>query len=218
MKVLFSVLILFLAHIVKAQYFEGTLTNVVEMELGEILKGTKSSEAELMEQLKNNGWSDTIKVYYKGANYASISNNTYLQKTIYRADSNKRYAIWRDSCIVINEAIDIEQHYSGKAPKISKIDTTVDINGKTCSLVRVKWSNSYIDYFYEENTYPVNASLFSKSKADGWAAYLKIAKVLPIRIVKVSREMIVTSTVVSSKAHKVDAAIFIVPKLEELPT
>lgn len=215
MKALLSFLALFLALTTSAQNFEGTLTYSIELSLGETLKDMGITKAFLKEKMINDSiWADTIRTTYKGGNYINIPNTIFPTKTIYRADSNKIFTFSESTCLVGDAAIDLEESLTKKAPKVFKRDTVVEIDGKKCSVVRVQWKTGYTDYYYAENTYPMDAALYSKHKYDGWGAYLEIAKTLPLRITKSALGTITTLTLVSSEAKDVDIALFNIPELE----
>jgi hypothetical protein len=216
MKALFSFFILLLTLTASAQNFEGTLTFSVEVELGDLFAKMGMSKETLKEEMVKDGtWVDTIRTTYKEGNYINIPNMAAPSKTIYKADSNYIYTFSSDIWLVTDAAIDLEESLTKKAPKVFKRDTVVEVNGKKCSVVRVQWKAGYTDYYYAENTYPMDATLYSKHKYDGWAAYLAIAKALPIRITKSVIGTTTILTLVSSEEKKVDSSIFNIPELEE---
>lgn len=219
MKRILLLLIFFSTQLLFAQSFEGKLTYIVDFEVSEKMAKMGLSKQMLRDKMKEDGsWSDTIKVFYKQGNYYTLLKTKPKTWNIYKADVNKIYSMQdgdaSDICSVTNASIDLESTITGKMPIISKVDTTVNVNGTPCSLVLVKWKSGTYRYYYNTTKLNVNPDLFSKHVYDGWAEFLKISNALPMKIEKsVGGMMTVTMALSSFKAEAVDEALFLIPKL-----
>lgn len=212
-------IIFFTSRLSYGQSFEGTLTYVSDFEVSEKLVKMDMTKQKLLEKMKQDGsWSDTIRTSYKRGNYYTLLNSKQKSWAIYIADSNKIYSMQEgeasDICTVTDASIDLEFAITGKMPTIQKLDTTVDVNGVPCNIVRVRWKSGTHDYYYNSTKLIVNPLLFEKHIYDGWADFLKISKSLPIRIVKSTNGMItITMTLVSEKKEIIEDKLFSIPTL-----
>ena len=219
MRQLLLTIILLTTLLTFGQSYEGTLTYVTDIEVSEKLVKMGMTKQILLDKMKNEGsWSDTIRTSYKQGNYYTLLNNNPKSWAIFRADSNKIYSLQdgeaSDICTVTDASIDLEFTMTGKMPTVDKLDTTVNIDGVSCSIVRVKWKSGTYDYYYNQTEFKVDGSLYAKHINDGWAEFLKISNALPRRIVKsVNGMMTITMTLTNSKNEVVDEKLFIFPKL-----
>ena len=219
MRQLLLIIILLTTLLTFGQSYEGTLTYVTDIEVSEKLVKMGMTKQILLDKMKNEGsWSDTIRTSYKQGNYYTLLNNNPKSWAIFRADSNKIYSLQdgeaSDICTVTDASIDLEFTMTGEMPKVDKLDTTVNIDGVSCSIVRVKWKSGTYDYYYNQTELKVDGSLYAKHTTDGWAEFLKISNALPRRIVKsVNGMMTITMTLTKSKPEVVDEKLFIIPKL-----
>lgn len=219
MRQILTTIMLFTTLLSFGQTYEGTLTYIVDLEVSEKLINMGMTKQILLDKMKSEGsWSDTIRTSYKQGNYYTLLNNNPKSWSIYKADSNKIYSMQdgeaSDLCTVTDASIDLEFTMTGKMPIVEKLDTTVMVDGVSCSIVRVKWKSGIYDYYYNQNKLTIDPSLFSKHTYDGWAEFLKISKALPLKIVKTTNGMMtITMTLISSKAEVIDEKLFSIPKL-----
>ena len=200
-----------------SQNFEGTLSYSVKMEVSEKMQKYGVTKEILIEKMRKEGtWADTIFISYKNGNYIQQMGINKFAWSVYSVDSNKLYSFQKgsDICTVINTSIDLEEEMFGTPPKISLLDTSVVINDLECSIVRVKWKSGYYDYYFNTLKNPISPEFYKLYKYDGWYEYLKIAKSLPIRIVKSNKGMMtITMTLVNTSLHNVNDDLFKIPKL-----
>lgn len=219
MRQILTTIILFTNLISFGQSYEGTLTYVTDFEVSEKLVKMGMTKQMLLDKMKNEGsWSDTIMTSYKKGNYYTLLNTNPKSWSIYKADDNKIYSMQEgeasDICTVTDASIDLEFTMTGKMPTVEKLDTTVIVDGVSCSIVRVKWKSGTSDYYYNQTKLTVDAALFSKHIYDGWADFLKISNSLPLKIVKETNGMMtITMTLVSTKTEVINEKLFSTPVL-----
>ncbi len=206
-----------------AQSFEGTLQYTTDVEVAEGMKKYGMTKETLIEKMKKEGtYADTVTVSYKGGNYYMVSNTTPRSWAIYTAATHKIHELQAgeaaDICTVTDASMDSEFAMTGKMPTVTKLDTTVTLDGATCNIVRVKWKGGPYAYWYDPARLTVDPALFSTHVYDGWAEFLKISHALPVRIVKTTKGMMtVTRTLVSVKQEPVADSLFALPKLVPAP-
>jgi hypothetical protein len=205
----------------KGQSFEGTITYTCDLQVSESMEKVGITTLEMKERMIRDGkWSDTITTTYKEGNYFSRAvNRSPVNYAIYRSSDNAIYTFEETSgsefCTAQDASRDLDAELTGKAPTVTRLDTIAYVNSIECNIVRVKWNaKSYYDYYYKPGYLPVTAALFSKHIYDGWAAYLKIAGALPIKIVKKSMGMTATLTMNSVHQAPVDDTQFSIPQLK----
>jgi hypothetical protein len=219
MKKTLTIIILLWTGLVYGQSFEGTLSYVSDFELAENMKKMGMTKEILVDKMKQDGsYSDTIKISYKQGNYYTLTKNNPKSWSVYKAETNKIYAMQdgdaADICTVTDASIDLEFTMTGKMPPVQKLDTIVIIDGVSCSIVSVKWKSGTYDYYYDPTKLKVDPALFSKHTYDGWADFLKISKALPLKIVKTTKGMMsVTMTLVTTRTEVIDEKLFLIPKL-----
>jgi hypothetical protein len=217
-KIIILLLIsLFAFRPVFSQSFEGTLTYSVELEVSEKMQKFGMTKEVLIERMRNEGsWSDSILITYKDAKYFQQMGDNKVAWSVYLPDSNKLFSFQKDVdiCTVLNTGIDLEEEMSGNSPEVILLDTSILVSGIKCEIVRVKWKAGYYDYYFNRGTNPINPEFYKNHKYDGWYEYLKIAKSLPIRIVKSTKGMMtVTMSLVDTKLQDVDDSLFVLPNL-----
>lgn len=219
MKKIVLIVLLLWAGFAHSQSFEGTITYVLDFEVSEKFKKMGVTKEMLIEKMKAEGsYSDTIKTSYKQGDYYTLLNANPKSWQIYKASTNKIYAMQdgedADICKVIDASVDLEFTMTGKMPVIQKLDTTANVNGNPCSIVRVKWQSGTYDYYYDSRHLKVDLTLFAQHTYDGWAEYLKISRALPVKIVKtVNGLMTATQTMTSARVKAVDESLFVIPTL-----
>ena len=219
MKLLLSTILILSFQFSNGQSFEGTLIYASDIEVAEDMKKLGLTKEMLINKLQeNDSYSDTIIISYKEGNYYTLLNNNPKSWLVYKAETNKIYAMQdeniSDICTVTDASIDLEFTMTGKKPVIEKLDTTVIIDGEVCNIVRVQWKSGTYDYYYNSKKLIVNPILFEEHIYDGWADFLKISKSLPVKIVKTTKGMMeVTMTLVASKSETIDEHLFSIPKL-----
>jgi hypothetical protein len=214
-------LILFLSTFFStAQSFEGVVVYKTSFDYHpseKMIKMGITKELLAKKMKEDDSWSDSAKTIYKGGNYITYTNFNRPTYSIYRAAENKLYSFsdgaTSDVCMVTDASIDTEYKLTRSNPIITKLDTTIDINGLSCSIVRVKWRSGTCDYYFHAGTLTVDATLFEKHVYDGWASYLKIAHALPVRIVKSTGMTTIIFTLSRQRAEPVDDMIFGIPTL-----
>ncbi|SHH21518.1 hypothetical protein SAMN04488109_3201 [Chryseolinea serpens] len=220
---LLTLLLLCTTLLSQAQSFEGTLVYKADYEVtvSEKMKASGITAEKIIDRMKSDGsYIDTVKSTYKKGNYRSEMNSHPSTWVIYRNDANKLYTFQdgeaKDICTVTDMSIDLEFQLTGKKPVITKLDTTVNVGGTPCEVVRVKWQSGSYDYYFNKTKNAIDPTLYAKHVYDGWADYLSIAKALPIKIVKrVGKLSVITLTLVAQKTGPVDDALFKIPKLAE---
>ncbi len=208
---------LFTSTLLSAQSFEGTLTYKMDFEVSEKIAKMGMNKEMLLKKMKEEGsWSDTLKMYYKGGNYYGLISNNPKSWSFYNAATNKIYAMVENSdiCTVTDASMDTEQEMTGALPIITKLDTTVVVNGINCSIVRIKWKSGTTDNYYNSSKLIADPALYANHKFEGWEDYLKISHALPLKIVRgLAGMMVVTITLVSEKAEPISDKLFVVPVL-----
>lgn len=219
MTKIFTTIILLWTGLLYGQSFEGTLYYVSDFELAENMKKMGMTKEILLDKMIQEGtYSDTIAISYKQGNYFTVTNNNPKSWSIYNAEANKIYAMQdgeaADICTVTDASIDLEFTYTGVMPAIQLLNTRVNIDGISCSIVSVKWKSGTYDYYFDPTKLLVDPELFSKHTYDGWADFLKISKALPVKIVKTTEGiMSITMTLVAIKSEVIDEKLFLIPKL-----
>jgi TonB family protein len=219
MKYTFILYLLFSSLLTLGQSFEGTLTYSVSLEVDEKMLKHGLTRESLIKNMKVEGtWSDTIWISYKQGNYYKTSNSVPKSWSIYVAEKNNIYTLHEEEesvfCEVMDASIDTEFAATGKMPLVMKLDTTAIVGVDTCSIVRVKWSTGTFDYYYNQNKFEVDATLFSNHIYDGWAEYLKISQALPVKIVGGAKGLMTVSlTLVDSNSGQLDDELFKTPDL-----
>jgi len=217
----FFLFILCCQGLAKAQNFEGILTYSSQMEVSEKMKKMGMTTEQLMEQMKKEGtYADTIKTSYKDGNYFTELKALKMYWSIYRADSNKIFTFnfGSDICTVMDASKEMETVVTGAPPKIIPLDSTVNILGHVCKIVRIKYHAGQYDYCYDPSFLKMSPDLFSKDSYDGFGSFMKISGALPMRIVKsVGGMMSTTFTLTEAHEGKISNDLFHIPTLGKDP-
>lgn len=154
--------------------------------------------------------------FIKGGNYKSVVNGTSIEFLLYLAEANKLYTKMPGSDVLL----------WGDASKNSdEILTTVvnknavTILGFVCDEV-VFTCKSGIQKYYYHSAFNVDAVLFAGHKAANWAAFLSVAKALPLKMILENDQFVFESTAIRYKQERIADSVFILPvavKMMESP-
>jgi hypothetical protein len=219
MKKLITVLLLFIINFCLGQSFEGVLTYKVDFEVSDKMKKMGITKEVLVDKMNKEGsWSDTIKISYRQGDYFAMMSTIPKSWMIYSAKTNKIYTLQEgeasDICAVTDASIDLEFEMTGKRPVITKLTNSAEVNGVTCEIVSVKWQSGTYQYFYNPADLIVDPALFEKHIYDGWAEFLKIAKALPVQIIKETPMGSATLILVHKESKVIDKNLFDIPELK----
>ncbi len=221
MKLFTTILFALLTNLIIGQSFEGTLvykTNY-HFSISDKMAQMGLNEEKMVDQLKKSGaWTDSIKTQYKQGDYITYTNFKPQSWSVYVQKTNKLYSFQKgdasDICTVTDVSKDLEFQMFGSYPVVKKLDTIVDVNGRRCEVVRVKWKMGTYDYYYDSTFLKVDHTLYENHKLDGWADFLKISHALPIKIVKTVKGLSeVTLTLIKHTEETIDPKLFIIPEL-----
>ncbi len=201
--------------------FQGTLIYSQDIVVPQKFVDMGTTREKLMTMMKQEGlWADTVTIMYDGAgNYRLSMNNNQKVYKIYLADSNKIYTFVQTpemvQCI-IQEAV--EYDINTQSPVLSKmlpVDTTVTINGATCTTIRMGSTQSTVDYYYDSTQLKVNPALYSRHRIEGFADYFMKARSLPLGMRRRNGGIELVQTLTKVKPGAVREELFRIPALEE---
>lgn len=154
--------------------------------------------------------------YIKGGKYKSIVNGTSLEYLLYLPEANKLYTKMPGSDVLL----------WGDASKNSDeiISTVVNKNADTilgfvCDEVILTCKSGVQKYYYH-STFSVDAVLYTAHKAANWAAFLSVAKALPLKMILENEQFVFESTAIRYKQEPIADTVFILPadaKMMESP-
>jgi len=214
-----TILLLTITTALSAQNFEGTLTYSVDFKISQKMLDMGMTKEMLKSKMQSDGsWADTIKISYKEGFYKQLNLSSDNSWVIYRPDSNKLYTFQggeaSDICTVNDASIDLEQKMIGKMPSVSLLDTIVKFKEYQLKMVEVKWKSGTYFYLFDEKYFQTNPELYKGHIYDGYYEFLKIAKSLPIMIIKETGGMMtITMSLVKSNESKLTESLFKIPEL-----
>jgi len=202
-----------------AKSFQGMITYVQSLDVSGPFKKMGITKEMLMEEMKKKEgtWFDTVRVYYRGGNYASFANNESQTTKIYDASENMFYnfhASGSDVCSV-QEAVDLDLNGAPDKPTVTVLDSVATIMGLTCKIVRINWKLSQYEYYYNDTQAKVSPELFSRHSSEGLAEFVRMTGSLPLQIVRSTMGVMVVHTATHVTSSAVDSQVFTVPELVE---
>lgn len=218
--ILLPALLLVAGHFCDAQKFEGILKYKVEYELKDDLS-TKLpfTKDELIDKMKADGdFFDTLQVLLKGGDYIKFDNSEFNRKVLYLSSENKIYNSEKSSKLVIVTSASATSTLSIeiKEPEIIQIDSTYEIFGRSCQIVRLKWEFGTEDYYYDPTFLNVDSNLFSQHKFEFLDLILAKTNSYPVRIVKSLNNFIsVSLTLVEHIPQSLSDEQFALPDLRK---
>jgi hypothetical protein len=153
---------------------------------------------------------------FKGGNYRSSSNGTFLQWQLYVQSDNKLYSkfsnspsvLWNDGAVNPDSVIKTELNKN-----------VIEIQGYKCDEL-ILTCKSGIQKYYFSSKLQVDPKLFEKHKFGNWYDYVSKAKALPLKMMIDNPQFSLESIATNIQPQKVDDQIFKLPadtKLEKSP-
>jgi len=153
---------------------------------------------------------------FKGGNYRSVSNGTFLQWQLYLRKDNKLYTkfsnsssiLWNDGAVNPDSVLKTELNKE-----------VVDILGYTCDEL-ILTCKSGVQKYYFNSKLQIDPKLFENHKFGNWYDYLLQSKAVPLKMIIDNAQFSVVSTATNIQSGKIDDQIFGLPadaKLEKSP-
>lgn len=189
MKNTIAIILFIITTVSQSQDFEGDLTYFVDFQVSQKMIDKGVNKEILKGQMESEGvWADTIKSSYKAGFYQQLNLSKDKTWVIYRPDVKQLYTFQdgedSDLCIITDASIDLEYQKTGEMPKVVLLDTLVKYQNYRLEVVQVTWKSGIYYYYFDKNHLRVNPEDFKGHIYDGFYAFLKLSKSLPIRIVK----------------------------------
>jgi hypothetical protein len=135
--------------------------------------------------------------------------------SLYKAQNLMIYGFGEEYVTGVDVTIDLEEKL-GYKPQVELLPDTVQIGDTKCQVVKVKWRTGEYKYYFNKDLLKINASLYKGYEYDQWYSFLLISGSLPIRIDKITYNIIeVTFNLESYSNYDVDEDMFQLPKLKE---
>jgi hypothetical protein len=153
---------------------------------------------------------------FKGGNYRSVSNGTFLQWQLYVQKDNKLYTkfsnspsvLWNDGAVnpdsILNAVLNKE---------------VVDILGYKCDEL-IFTCKSGVQKYYFNSKLQIDPKLFENHKFGNWYQYLLQSKAVPLKMLIDNVQFSVVSLATNIQPQKIDDQFFTLPadaKLEKSP-
>lgn len=153
---------------------------------------------------------------FKGGNYRSVSNGTFLQWQLYLQKDNKLYTkfsnspsiLWNDGALNPDSVLKTELNKE-----------VVDILGYKCDEL-VLTCTSGVQKYYFNSALKVDPKLFENHKFGNWHQYLSQSKALPLKMMIDNVQFSLVSVATAVQPQKIDDQFFSLPadaKLEKSP-
>ena len=219
-KTLFAILTLLISSTAFGQSFEGKLTYKVEFDIKtQKMGGFEIKKEQVIEKMKSEGeYFDTIVVTIKDGNYIKEINSSSKKKIIYKSELNKIFTLQNNfEYVVITDASKYNSmNIKTEEPKINKNDSTVNVNGNECQLLKLSWGKLGEEYyFFNSNVAKVNPVLFRNHNYEYFNEILKVTNSYPLQIVKTINNFIsIKMILVAISEEKVSDSVFKLPELE----
>lgn len=178
-----------------AQTFEG----LIKYNNNYQIKMTKQDSEQL------NTLMGTKQVYvFKGDNYKSVYNGTFIKMQIYKGDENKNYTLTGK-----NDTLYWEDYSQNKDLALSyEIKVNQDtILGIVCNVIIIQSTLSKT-YYYYNSQYSINSELFKKHNYGNWYYIISKTNALPLKIIYETEKYILTSIATEIKTIKLDDKVF----------
>lgn len=201
-----------------ASSFQGIITYVQDIKLSASFEKMGLTKKMMIDEMNKEGaWFDTLRVTYRGGNYAKVGNNATGTTKIYVEDDNTIYGFKAKDADVcsVQEAVDLDFGGKPDKPSILELDSVATIMGMPCKIIRIKWKISQMDYYYNATQAHASPNLFSRHSSEGFSEFVGMTKCLPLQIVIKSMGMNIIQTAVDVQSAKVDEAVFSIPELVE---
>ncbi|WP_047451755.1 hypothetical protein, partial [Alistipes sp. ZOR0009] len=129
---------------------------------------------------------------------------------IFTLQNNFEYVVITDASKYNSMNIKTEE------PKINKNDSTVNVNGNECQLLKLSWGKLGEEYyFFNSNVAKVNPVLFRNHNYEYFNEILKVTNSYPLQIVKTINNFIsIKMILVAISEEKVSDSVFKLPELE----
>jgi hypothetical protein len=202
------------------QSFEGILRYKVDLELAEPLKKKGITREMVLQKITvESPWAEEIEIAYKGGNYRTTMITNPLTWSIYKGETNRIFTMnngmGADLCAVTDASLDLD----AAGFQLSKRNQIVKIGQYTCQVVRLTWKTVVYDYYFSPAHFKADPDLYDRHTFEGWNAYLRAARALPIRIIKTTPGVLsITLTLVEGRAEQVPDSLFELPELVTDPT
>lgn len=198
MKLIITVMLFGLPHLLFSQSFEGEVVFALSYKI----KSSKMSQEQAAKLLGT-----TQNYFIKQGNTKSVTNGI-VQWQLYINKENKLYSKIKDSTVVYWVNAYLENEIILKHEIIKNADT---ILGYICDEVIITTKNKIYKNFYSSKL-PIDPKLFKDDKMYVWYQYLLIAKALSLKTIIETPQLTAVSTAVKVKPMKLDDKIFELPK------
>ena len=153
---------------------------------------------------------------FKGGNYRSVSNGTFLQWQLYLQKDNKLYTkfsnspsiLWNDGAVNPDSVLKTELNKE-----------VVDILGYKCDEL-IFTCKSGVQKYYFNSKLQIDPKLFENHKFGNWHHYLLQSKAVPLKMMIDNAQFSVVSMATNIQPEKIDDQFFVLPadaKLEKSP-
>jgi hypothetical protein len=150
----------------------------------------------------------TLQEYnFKGGNYRSVSNGTFLQWQLYVNKDNKLYTkfsnspaiLWNDGAVNPDSVLKTELNKG-----------VVDILGHKCDEL-ILTCTSGVQKYYFNSALKVDPKLFENHKFGNWSQYLSQSKALPLKMMIDNAQFSMVSVATVIQPQKIDDQFFALP-------
>jgi hypothetical protein len=220
-RILFTALLIFCLSISYGQSFEGTLTYKVEFDIkAQKIGNFEITEEQVIQKLKSDGeYFDQVIVTIKDGNYEKTDNSDVQKRIVYKADINKIYTFQKDfEYVVITDASKTNlMQLDLPEPSFELIDTTIEIYGHECSMLKLAWGKTGTElYYYDKEFLKIDPSLFENHNYEYLNEVLKLTNSYPLEIVKtLSGFITIRMTLVNASEKEIDDTQFELPEMTD---
>jgi len=153
---------------------------------------------------------------FKGGNYRSVSNGTFLQWQLYVQKHNKLYTkfsnspsiLWNDGAVNPDSVLKTELNKE-----------VVDILGYKCDEL-IFTCKTGIQKYYFNSKLQIDPKLFEHHKFGNWHHYLSQSKAVPLKMIIDNVQFSLVSMATNIQPQKIDDQLFALPvdaKIEKSP-
>ena len=153
---------------------------------------------------------------FKGGNYRSVSNGTFLQWQLYIQKDNKLYTkfsnspsiLWNDGAVNPDSVLKTELNRE-----------VLDILGYKCDELVLTCKNGVQKYYFNSKL-KLDPKLFENHKFGNWYQYLSQSKAVPLKLMIDNAQFSLVSMATNIQPEKIDDQFFALPadaKLEKSP-
>ena len=182
------------------KYFEGTVTYK-----GDFTRKTEKYDSATLALLAG----QTTTLYTKEGNYLVIVEGGITTRLLYRNKENKVYRQRLNSDSVYWSRCD---QPGQKILKIEKKPNVESILGIECDEFKVSYENRTVTIYYNPDTLKSNPDWYKNSTSYNENIYSSEMKSLNLKTVIEYKDFVLTQTAIDINKHKLDDALFQIPK------